>query len=372
MSDSLANIDANDVLASIRRLVSETYEPSARGPKPAPVPESDRLVLTAAFRVHEGANAVRDAADKPKLDAPLVLAPEDAVTLPQSSDGSASLDEEIDTASDQDISEPDDADADADSVTASRRPEPTTGFPDIDDLVQQVAREELSARGQADDDAPQAEGDEQEWDPKFDDTPDAEAANHAAHLTLEQRIAELETAVGTQTEEWEPDGSEDLATEIPREFPRAFADVGARVLHFRSPERVKKAEVDISDVEAAQEATGVGEEVEQQAVEHAVDQSAEDTQSFRNTVDDDGVKAGAVDNDTADQEPEIAPDMLDDDFALAGYGNDEMFDEEALRDFVASVIREELQGTLGERITRNVRRLVRREVQRAMTLKDFE
>ena len=63
---------------------------------------------------------------------------------------------------------------------------------------------------------------------------------------------------------------------------------------------------------------------------------------------------------------------VNDDFALAGYGNDEMFDEEALRDFVASVIREELQGTLGERITRNVRRLVRREVQRAMTLKDFE
>lgn len=47
-------------------------------------------------------------------------------------------------------------------------------------------------------------------------------------------------------------------------------------------------------------------------------------------------------------------------------------DEEALRDMVRDIIREELQGTLGERITRNVRKLVRAEVARALAVRDFE
>ncbi|PID35065.1 MAG: hypothetical protein CR964_01710 [Rhodobacterales bacterium] len=49
-----------------------------------------------------------------------------------------------------------------------------------------------------------------------------------------------------------------------------------------------------------------------------------------------------------------------------------LIDEEALRDMVRQLVREELQGTVGERITRNVRRLVRREIQRALTLQDFD
>ena len=47
-------------------------------------------------------------------------------------------------------------------------------------------------------------------------------------------------------------------------------------------------------------------------------------------------------------------------------------DEAALRDIVAKLIREELQGELGERITRNVRKLVRREILRAMASREFE
>ena len=47
------------------------------------------------------------------------------------------------------------------------------------------------------------------------------------------------------------------------------------------------------------------------------------------------------------------------------------FDEEALRELVAEVVRSELQGELGERITRNVRKLVRREIHRALMTRDF-
>ena len=49
-----------------------------------------------------------------------------------------------------------------------------------------------------------------------------------------------------------------------------------------------------------------------------------------------------------------------------------VFDEEVLRDLVRDLIREELAGTLGERITRNVRKLVRAEIARALALREFD
>jgi len=39
-----------------------------------------------------------------------------------------------------------------------------------------------------------------------------------------------------------------------------------------------------------------------------------------------------------------------------------ILDEEALRDVVNAIVREELQGELGDRITRNLRKLIRREL----------
>ena len=48
------------------------------------------------------------------------------------------------------------------------------------------------------------------------------------------------------------------------------------------------------------------------------------------------------------------------------------FDEEVLRDLVRDLIREELAGSLGERITRNVRKLVRAEIARALAVREFE
>ena len=49
-----------------------------------------------------------------------------------------------------------------------------------------------------------------------------------------------------------------------------------------------------------------------------------------------------------------------------------LFDEVILRDLVREMIREELQGGLGERITRNVRKLVRQEIARALAARDLE
>lgn len=54
-----------------------------------------------------------------------------------------------------------------------------------------------------------------------------------------------------------------------------------------------------------------------------------------------------------------------------GADDTSILDEEMLRQMVVEIVRQELQGALGERITRNVRKLVRREIQRALTSQDL-
>ena len=49
-----------------------------------------------------------------------------------------------------------------------------------------------------------------------------------------------------------------------------------------------------------------------------------------------------------------------------------VLDEAALQEIVRQMIREELQGALGERITRNVRKLVRAEINRALVARDLD
>jgi hypothetical protein len=50
----------------------------------------------------------------------------------------------------------------------------------------------------------------------------------------------------------------------------------------------------------------------------------------------------------------------------AGFAPGMMMDEDTLRDMISDIVRQELQGDLGEKITRNVRKLVRREIHRTM------
>ena len=86
---------------------------------------------------------------------------------------------------------------------------------------------------------------------------------------------------------------------------------------------------------------------------------------------DDAIAAHVVEVTPPEAEPEPATAA-----AEAGPGlfdsADVPFDEEMLREIVRDIIREELAGTLGERITRNVRKLVRVEINRALTAREFE
>lgn len=77
--------------------------------------------------------------------------------------------------------------------------------------------------------------------------------------------------------------------------------------------------------------------------------------------------------DTSAAPTEAATDpAAEDDVQLFAAQDDTLIDMDMLRDLVAEVIREELQGPLGERITRNVRKLVRQEIARALEAQKFD
>ncbi|MEM0948561.1 MAG: hypothetical protein AAGK37_14255 [Pseudomonadota bacterium] len=200
----------------------------------------------------------------------------------------------------------------------------------------------------------------------------------AERLSLEQRIAELEQAVG-EGDGWEPDGSEPVDTETPSEF--VFG--GAR--HARVPSSLPEEaratvtlvdENDLVDAGSAHVASVTEENVspnapevmaEQADAEAVPDASTEPASMAIHSVPPNTPEAAPLD--PVRVETRRAPDRSRD--TGIDLDDDRVIDEEALRDIVAEIVRSELQGELGERITRNVRKLVRREIHRAIMTRDF-
>lgn len=136
--------------------------------------------------------------------------------------------------------------------------------------------------------------------------------------TLSAKIAALETAIGGISTQWEPDtpGSDDYSgTRAPAMSWAEDVELDAN----GNPLDLPHEELERPHQKAAKEAV-------KRPVEDAVDD----------------------DDDTT------------------------ILDEDSLRELVADIVRSELQGELGERITRNVRKLVRREIQRALTARDLQ
>ena len=77
---------------------------------------------------------------------------------------------------------------------------------------------------------------------------------------------------------------------------------------------------------------------------------------------------------TAPEDPASQPpaaEAEDPEIDLADLGRSSA-DDEALRRVIEEVVRQELSGALGERITRNVRKLVRRELRRVLSDDGFD
>lgn len=216
-------------------------------------------------------------------------------------------------------------------VSSEDRPKPQEGTaqsprqrdPDADRLV-------LTPSLRVDDTAPK-EG-----------TPD-DVAPQDDNAALKARVAELEDVVSRQGDQWDPDGATDNAN--------SGSPVASLPWEDYVPDGWEgSADADSPDP-AAREAPPEAEDAPPDPATPPTDDSPENL-----------IADGDTDLNRA--EAQDAGDFL--------AGSDDFLDEDALRDLVADIVREELQGALGERITRNVRKLVRREIHRALASQELQ
>jgi hypothetical protein len=203
----------------------------------------------------------------------------------------------------------------------------------------------------------------------------------AARANLENTIEALEAAVTAQSDEWEPDGSEPTVEPVK---PTTTAFVLKNVIE----DAVKIVFDDDDDDEAVAEVAPVDApkaematpsfrhfdrdalireetplhamELPEPAVQAEFSAEAEVEASYQDDLVEDEKKDPLID--------EQLNAFLSDQAMLADAG----LDETILRQMIVEIIREELQGALGERITRSVRKLVRREISRVVATQDAE
>lgn len=379
MSDPVTNVEIEDVLSSIRKLVSDgdkartrdpapvaapQLEPSAQAPEPAVTPQSDskpdKLVLTPAFLV-PGAEDAQTAMDHEQPapadsnDNHVAEASEDGAADGDTNDMTAAFDDAEVQDQQAEASDPPPQEDGLAVEALARDVDPMDGHDEdanaeVDDTAGQgtsphdpemtVAEADEVINDEAVDDGP-IQLTEMVWQPQ---EPQAEApAAKSDRSELVATIAELEAAVSRSSSEYEPDGSEVMGETIawPGTNDRAQPD--------------------------AEEAQTV----------------APDAASG----DDEGLDAGSVDAIEPQDSPFAFPTQDDDDTADsdAAHADDDAddldglldvctgaIDEDALREMVSEIVREELTGPMGERITRNVRKLVRREIYRILSSQEFE
>ena len=302
MSDSVTNIAIEDVLSSIRRLVSEGDRPR-RAEGLSALAQPDRPQVAPAVPLA--------AANNPYLVDRFVLTPALRVTgrtLP--------------------IAEPTTA---AKTLTL------------VETIAPVVARLPDPPQIWADQAAVTAE-------------PAAESRSK-----LELRIAELEAAVTRQDDDWEPDGSEETPVVD-------WANTPPETLMFASRAHPALTPLDLGTM--ARRITplvDVGADAAQpEPVEELVFAGFRDV---RSGPDDDMLGSADLADETL-LDREFLGELAED---LPVYQDDTgLIDEETLRRLVIDIVRQELQGPMGERITRNVRKLVRREIYRVLASQEFE
>ena len=300
MSDPMTNVAIEDVLSSIRRLVSEDA-------RVRPVPLRDEEVPDA-----QDAAAAVEAAEAPAAEAAgrLVLTP--ALRVPADAgdayDAGGAPVAEAEAVDDQPVMmEQGGFDAAAQAVTDDRAADPLM----LDQAVSDVAVADEAA-------SPEAVSESVAGDP----------------LLLEPGVDDALA--------WEDHHAEMRFDPAPEAAQDEQADADAETEPFApAVEDVTSAYLDDGDFIFASSRDAAGRDEAAFAASSAP-------------------AAAAPEDDLAEDR-----DLL--------LGEDEaILDEATLRELVAEIVRQELQGALGERITRNVRKLVRREIHRALTSHELE
>lgn len=223
---------------------------------------------------------------------------------------------------------------------------------------------------------------------------------------LEQRIAELEQAVGRTGEQWEPDGSEPQEMHQPKlhfleryrkvaegdklelrpvqpeddvsaDLQSAFDDIPPF-----DPEVLKEIGKEAAQEQAVSEAPAAQDDPEPDRFDFNSIRNREpplrlaDVATFAHTPNvaqpADAGQSGEPAPTTADAYSVLDRDTPGHDVDLFDADQDLLVDEEMLRTLVSDIVRDELQGRMGERITRNVRRMVRQEIERALQIRSLK
>lgn len=351
MSDSASRKDVEDVLSSVRRLVSNET-PRNRRPD---LPEGPgALVLTDAQRV-----------EKPAAKGPVARSLEDRIAELEAAVSSRDDEYEPDGSEDQAQHRPD-------RIVYSRPPR------DDEDRKARGDALRLNRLSLVESGTPQAEPE------THDDDPPAESPR--ARFRHARRAASADPG-GADAPEQEAPMAENV-TDAPDEKTaevRPFHDPDDMVGRFEArmdgddlppppgpghngfSERLEPYEASLgAEPETSAPATDELAQMEQAddadfeaALSEAVARPADKGRAAPVTGD---AIEGASSNDA-----EAAPPS-----ASATAESPDDIDEDLLRPLVAKLIREELQGELGERITRNVRKLVRREILRAINSRELE
>ncbi len=278
MADNVAKKGVEDVLSSIRRLVSEEGRILPDPVQPPVARKPGKLVLTDALRVG------KQPKDEP---APLNPAEIPARAIPQDN-------------------------KDAPAANDLTRPMLLRSC-DIVQPGKKVKAPDAAVSGGAD---------------QSDENP-ADLAG-----SLSAKIEALEEAIARTEDQWEPDGeSDDAYSGTPTGNMDWNTDTGFAA----------SASGDLTPDDDPEE------------IEDARPETAETVETATFTRGSAARGGDVVQHST----PELPADVR-------------ALDPDALQEMVAEIVRQELQGALGERITRNVRKMVRREINRALAAQDLD
>ncbi|MFP7673692.1 hypothetical protein ACG74X_10095 [Marivita sp. S0852] len=384
MSDPVTNVEIEDVLSSIRKLVAEETRATPPVRKPA---EQDRLVLTPAQRVEE----------PPKPSEPMFLservdAPEEEVTPPDNQP----IDDIPGEAKLADYGDIERAFPDADDFDVARfvhvapddeEDAPVEAVRGRFELGRLIEQEVASALGASDKDAAATSPDDSDVFHDSDDAVDWEALDvpdSPAHPT-EASVADTPaSAAPAPDRDIAPTGD---ATSTPAAPLLTLEDKVAALGRLVARDTGEFEEE--RDTPMEQSAQGAAEPVAWSQNDHENDDHKDDDPSATaqpDTADDRAAVEEQAEPDASSPWPNIRKPLFGPE-AIGRHDPVEKepepspeqpepsaidIDEQMLRDLVGDIVRQELQGALGERITRNVRKLVRREIHRMLISQELE
>ena len=446
MSKPVTNVEIEDVLSSIRRLVSSS-DRVERVEQEETDEVSDKLVLTPSLRVDDVVDADKNYKNQDLED--------------HSSSGNLSVNGDVEAVEDESLAsdelksdeeflefvtrtaDAEEASETVDEMHADLTEDAAAEYEDVlenlDEILSENAENSLDIVEETDASESSDDGDQglgvltlDTAEEAADDTATKEQSEDLTADNLRRRAAEFEAIVAEKDDQWDPDGStqdenaaisggpvpwqdqdepevggatEDgeeklidplsvfdgpLDTSLQAEEASEVADPVETVTDdasdLKAGEAQELVEVDEADLakviaDAAQDddetdteddmpdAPGVGEAEEIEAELIEPDSNEAELAAFTFRAHDRSARSSGEDQADTKVMPTGAANANTE---AAGAIEEALLDEEALRDMVSDIVRQELQGALGERITRNVRKLVRREIHRALASQQLE